>query len=90
MTLMQGTIGMKYEVVKLNVEERITRRLEALGINEKTKIEVLNRKKNGAMIIKVRGTRLAIGKMIAEGIIVILIEETPDDRQRGADHEKNN
>ena len=52
------------------VEEAITRRLEALGINEKTEILVLNKKQSGTMIIKVRGTRLALGRRITGGIEV--------------------
>ena len=32
------------------------------------KIEILNRKKNGSLIFKVRGTRLAIGKNISKNI----------------------
>lgn len=52
------------------MEEGITRRLQALGLNDGTVITVLNRKKNGALIIRVRGTRLAIGKHISQGIEV--------------------
>lgn len=49
---------------------KIQRRLEALGILEGTKVVVLNRKRNGSTIIKVRGTRWALGNEIAEGIEV--------------------
>lgn len=70
MTLYDGKIDKKYIVEKVNVIENIARRLEALGINESTGVEVLNRKREGAMIIKVRGTRLALGKNIVSNIIV--------------------
>ena len=44
------------------------RRLEALGIFAGTRIEILNKKKNGAVIIKARGARWALGKEFAKGI----------------------
>ena len=68
--LSEGNIGNTYVVDAVAVEESIARRLESLGMNEKTPVRVLNRKKSGTMIIKVRGTRLAIGSRIAAGIDV--------------------
>ena len=73
MTLFEAKKGISYIVKGLFVEEAITRRLQALGLNDGTTITVLNRKKRGALIIKVRGTRLALGKHIASSIEV---EET--------------
>lgn len=70
MSLFEGEKGNCYEVKGLYVEEGLTRRLQALGLNDGTVITVLNRKKNGALIIRVRGTRLAIGKHISQGIEV--------------------
>ena len=70
MKLREGEIGKSYEVCSVNVEEAVTRRLEALGDNERTEVSVLNKKRSGTMIIKVRGTRLALGRKIAEGILV--------------------
>ena len=61
-------VGGRYLVTRVQVDEKITRRLEALGINEKTRILILNKKRSGTVIIKVRGTRLAIGQKIADGI----------------------
>ena len=46
------------------------RRLEVLGMLEGTRITVVNRKKRGAMIIKIRGTRFAVGENITEHIEV--------------------
>lgn len=68
MKLYEGSIGSWYLVEQVRVDEKITRRLEALGINEKTRILILNKKRSGTVIIKVRGTRLAIGQKIADGI----------------------
>lgn len=68
MKLYEGKIGRTYIVDSVMVEDKVTRRLEALGVNEQTPISVLNKKGSGTMIIKVRGTRLALGRRIAEGI----------------------
>ena len=70
MSLFEGIKGNRYEIKGLYVEEGLTRRLQALGLNDGTVITVLNRKRNGALIIRVRGTRLAIGKHISQGIEV--------------------
>ena len=67
MKLYEGEIRNAYTVRSVMVEEAITRRL---GINEKTEILVLNKKQSGTMIIKVRGTRLALGRRITGGIEV--------------------
>ena len=68
--LYEGNIGETYTVRTVMIDEAITRRLEALGVNERTQISVLNKKKSGTMIIKVRGTRLALGRKITGGIEV--------------------
>lgn len=70
MKLYEGKIGHSYEVLAVTIDEAVTRRLEALGVNENTRISVLNRKQSGSMIIKVRGTRLALGRKITGGIEV--------------------
>lgn len=70
MSLFEGEKGKTYEILGLYVEDGITRRLQALGLNDGTIVNVLNRKKNGALIIRVRGTRLAVGRHISMGIEV--------------------
>lgn len=70
MSLYEGEINKSYEIRGLYVEEGLTRRLQALGLNDGTIVKVLGRKKRGALIIKVRGTRLAIGRHISQGIEV--------------------
>jgi len=70
MQLYEGEIGKKYMVTKVLTHEAIARRLEALGMNEETIIVVLAKKYNGPMIVKVRGTRLALGKNISKKIQV--------------------
>ena len=75
MKLYEGTIGSTYLVQNVVLPDKITRRLEALGVNEKTPMILMNKKGSGTLIIKVRGTRLALGRGIAEGIF---IEEVAD------------
>ncbi len=70
MTLYDGEKGSSYEVCGVHVEESVSRRLQALGLNDGTVIKILNRKKKGALIIQVRGTRLALGQHISSGIEV--------------------
>ncbi|MEH2942743.1 FeoA domain-containing protein [Lachnospiraceae bacterium KK002] len=70
MTIVDGIIDGTYIVTDISIEGPIMRRLEALGINSGTKLRLMNRKRNGTVIIKVRGTRWAIGKDIAGGILV--------------------
>ena len=70
MTLDEGKIGSVYQVESVDIAENVERRLQALGFFEGTSIELLNKKKNGTTIFKVRGTRLAVGHQIAEGITI--------------------
>lgn len=70
MKLNQADILQNYRITSVQEQEKIQRRLEALGILEGTKVVVLNRKRNGSTIIKVRGSRWAFGNEIAEGIEV--------------------
>ena len=70
MKLNEGEKGKNYLVTGVLAEKRVARRLEALGVNERTPVTVLNKKGSGSLIIKVRGTRLALGRQIAEGITV--------------------
>ena len=63
-------IGGRYVVAGVQVDEGMTRRLEALGVNEGTPVNILNKKGSGSVIIKVRGTRLALGRRLSEGITV--------------------
>lgn len=70
MTLNQGKIGTSYKIEGLSITGNILKRLEALGLIKGTLITILNNKKSGTIIFKVRGTRLAVGKQIAEAIEV--------------------
>lgn len=70
MTLNDGQKGTTLQVIRMNLPLQTERRLEVLGMLEGTKISVVNRKKWGAMIIKIRGTRFAIGENITKCIEV--------------------
>lgn len=70
MTLSEGVVGTVYNVLEVHEEMSIERRLAALGLISGTQITLLNKKKKGAMILSVRGSRFAIGKAIADGIFV--------------------
>lgn len=71
MKLAQGIIGRTYEVEETNLPLGVEKRLEALGMTRGTKIEVLNSKSGGTLIIKVRGSRFAVGCGIAAKISVL-------------------
>ena len=75
MKLNEGEVGKTYLVKNVIADAAITRRLEALGVNELTPVSVLNKKGSGSVIFKVRGTRLAVGKRISDGN---LLEKMPD------------
>lgn len=70
MSLKQGIDNHVYRVSSIHLELQLERRLEALGLTEGTLVTILNNQKKGALIIKFRGTRFAIGKRIAEHITV--------------------
>lgn len=70
MTLREGIIGNRYQVKDIQLEDKVKRRLQMLGMTKGTGVRVLNNKKSGSVIMKVRGTRFAIGRRIAEGILV--------------------
>lgn len=80
MTLKDGKIGSCYKVTALEMEGNLLRRLQALGLTVGTTVKVLNYKKKGAVIFSVRGTRLAVGKQIAENIEI-------QEEQGGFQHE---
>ena len=70
MKLKEGKNSHTYVVEKIEIELDVERRLEALGLTEGSKITVLNNDKKGAMTVRFRGTRFAIGRRIAENILV--------------------
>ncbi len=69
-TLQEAEAGVAYRVKELSLPVNLERRLEALGLIEGSEIFVLRKKRRGAMIVKVRGTRFAVGYGISSHISV--------------------
>jgi len=87
MRLNEGAIGHTYLVSSVIVDEALTRRLEALGVNETTSVTILNKKGSGSVIFKVRGTRLAVGRRISDGI---WIQELSEKKNSSTGSSQNN
>ncbi len=70
MRLSDGTNGSRYVVENIDLNLSVKRRLQILGMTHGAVIHILNQKKSGPMIIKVRGTRFALGRGFCKGISV--------------------
>lgn len=70
MRLKEGKEGTTFLVVDMDMPLETERRLEVLGLTQDSKVQVMKNKKRGAMIVKIRGTRFALGERIAESITV--------------------
>lgn len=70
MILTDAKCGRTYTALGISLEHGLKRRLEILGLTQNSEVGVVNKKRNGSMIIRVRGTRFAIGKKVAEGITI--------------------
>ena len=70
MYLCDGKIGNEYKVEDIDLPVNIEKRLEALGMTRGTSIAVLNKQSRGVLIVKVRGTRFALGRNITKNILV--------------------
>lgn len=70
MYLCDGKTGNRYKVLDMELPVNMEKRLEALGMNSGTSIAVLNSKSRGVLIVKVRGTRFALGRNITKNILV--------------------
>lgn len=68
MTLKDAGIGEVYTVSYLELDRRTRHRLSALGLTRGTEIRILNRNREGSVILKVRGSRLALGRRLTEMI----------------------
>ena len=70
MKLREAQTEKTYTVTGMSLPVDMERRLQALGLTCGSRIMVMNRKRHGAMIVKIRGTRFAVGRMLAENIEV--------------------
>lgn len=64
--------GQTCVVEEMHLPFETERRLEALGMTSGTPVSVLNRKGKGILIIKLRGSRFALGYNITTNIKVRL------------------
>lgn len=76
MYLSEACVGKNYTVIKLDLPFETERRLEALGMTNRAPVSVINRKGKGILIIKLRGTRFALGYNITKNITVEEAEKT--------------
>ena len=70
MYLCNGRIGSNYQISGIELPTNMEKRLEALGMTNGTTVTVLNSKNHGVLIVKVRGTRFALGRNITRNILV--------------------
>ena len=70
MYICDGKIGNNYKVSDIELPTNMEKRLEALGMTRGTSVAVLNSKSHGVLIVKVRGTRFALGRNITKNILV--------------------
>lgn len=70
MYLCDGEIGKSYKVEDIALPVNMEKRLEALGMTRGTKVTILNSKSHGVLIIKLRGSRFALGRNITKNILV--------------------
>ncbi len=75
MKLNEAEKGGEYIVESIDLPFEMQRRLEALGMTDKTPVTVLNKKGKGILIIKLRGTRFALGYNITKNIEVTKADE---------------
>ncbi len=75
MLLKDVNSGQNCIIENINLPFQMEQRLQALGMTKDTTISVLNRKGKGIMIIKLRGTRLALGYNMTKNIAVKKVGE---------------
>lgn len=70
MNLKEGINHHTYTVREINLEMNLERRLESLGLTAGSNITILNNDKRGSLTVKFRGTRFALGRRIADHIVI--------------------
>lgn len=70
MYLSEGRIGEDHTIQDIRLPINMEKRLEALGMTRGSSITILNSKSHGVLIIKIRGTRFALGRNITKNILV--------------------
>jgi len=62
--------GKKGKILEMDAGKRLFNRLVSMGINEGNEFTVVRNNKNGPVVIDVDGSRFAIGRGMAEKILV--------------------
>lgn len=75
MTLADGRIGRDYIIKDIFLKETVRQRLGELGLVSGASVRLLLQKRGSASIIRVRGTRIALGIRYAERVEVMTAEE---------------
>lgn len=75
MTLADGKIGRDYIIKDLFIEDAVRQRLGELGLVSGASVRLLLQKRGSASIIRVRGTRIAVGVRYAKRVEVMPAEE---------------
>ena len=68
MTLAEGNVGQVYTVLSSALPQQVEKRMEALGMTRGSQIRVLHKKRSGALVILLRGTRFAVGRGLTSNI----------------------
>ncbi|GMQ56373.1 hypothetical protein AN1V17_07660 [Vallitalea sediminicola] len=74
MTLDKASNKQIFVVNDIVQEQRMKKRLQDMGLTKGTRIKVISNNTGGSFILNIRGSRVVIGKTVAEKIIVIPTE----------------
>jgi len=70
MTLSDVADGQRVNIVAIDGGHGVTRRLAAMGMLPNAEVEVIRNGHPGPFIVRVRGTRIALGRGVAHKILV--------------------
>ena len=68
MTLMDSPVKTELKIVEVNDKRNLSKRFKKLGLTKGSKIQILNKTKNG-MIVKCRGVIYGVDRKLALSII---------------------
>ncbi|MDA3847806.1 MAG: FeoA family protein [Vallitaleaceae bacterium] len=70
MILSEGRKGDEFTIILMDTEPKVKKRLQDMGLTHGTIVKVISFYANNAFILKIRGSRIVIGKDIAGHIHV--------------------
>lgn len=70
MLLSEGIKGDSFIIISIESEFKIKKRLQDMGLTQGVKVKIMSYYSNNAFILNVRGSRVVIGKDIADQIVV--------------------